>query len=105
MLLCAFVLVAQLGAASHAVWHAAQKTVPHAQQAVAADRTGTPRAPEIAKLCVFGAAFGQVLGGAPTSKHSFPLQSAVRERIRYDAPRFIAARRLTPQSRGPPVLL
>ena len=105
VLLCAFVLIAQLGAITHAAWHS---PVSQAAAAGAADHLQSSHdhhGNDPSKLCVFDAAFGQVLGSAPTCQNVITFAAA--ENL-YSAPpqhARIAAEPLAPRSRGPPALL
>ncbi len=104
-LLCAFVFIAQLGAASHGVWHAARALPAEDRAAVTAEPAQAPLAPELAKLCIFDLAFGQVLGGGPVSSFAFTLHAAVDDAAPDVELRLIAAHPPVPHSRGPPALL
>ena len=105
VLLCAFVLIAQLGAITHAAWHT---PVSHAAGPAAGDHLQPSHdhdGNDPSQLCVFDAAFGQVLGSAPTSQSVITFAAAENF---YSAPPQhgrVAAEPLAQRSRGPPALL
>ena len=103
-LLCAFVLFAQQAALTHGVWHAAASQSAHEPHGGAHGDERTP-ATELSSLCVFDAAFGQVLGGAPATHQSACAETTASQRALYHGRAYTAADALTPRSRGPPALL
>ena len=104
-LLCALMLFAQHVALSHAVWHAYQHRPAQDQNGFQSDRQDRPSAPKVSKLCALDAAFGQVLGCAPPTAHSFPAKSASAETPLHAFGGVAAVEFLAPLSRGPPSLL
>jgi len=102
--LCAFVLFAQQGALTHVVWHAAAGQSAQEHGAAVYEHERSP-APELTGLCVFDAAFGQVLGGGPASHQSAYAETTASQRALYHGRAYTAADALTPRSRGPPALL
>ena len=101
--LCAFVLIAQQAALTHVVWHAAA-----AQSAQEHDRASEDErvpAPELASLCAFDAAFGQVLGATPAMHFADDFERNASQGALHRSRAYTAADSLTPRSRGPPVLL
>ena len=101
--LCAFLLFAQQAALTHAVSHASPgETGQQGAQALDDERT---RAPEVASLCAYDAAFGQVLGAGPAGAQSVFAEGAVSHAPAAWSRASTAADALTPRSRGPPVLL
>ncbi len=103
-LLCAFVLFAQQAALTHGVWHAAASQSAQQPHGGSYQNERTP-APELGALCVFDAAFGQVLGGGPATHQSAYAETTASQRALYHRRAYTAADALTPRSRGPPALL
>lgn len=104
MLLCALVLLAQLGAATHAILHAAADAPAEELEVSAYEQSG-PDSKGLSTLCAFDAAFGQVLAGAPISHHAFALRQAASGIAPHVAYRVVVTHRLAPRSRGPPALI
>jgi hypothetical protein len=102
--LCAFVLFAQQAALTHVVSHLPGTQPAHEQEIGQQGRDHSP-ASELASLCAFDAAFGQVLGGGPTTHHSVLSDTAVSQTALHRSRACTAADALTPRSRGPPPLL
>lgn len=96
-------LYAQQAALWHVVWHAAAPPTQESD-ANASERERAPL-PELASLCAFDAAFGQVLGGGPATHHSVLSGTGVSQAALHRSRACIVAESLTPRSRGPPVLL
>lgn len=101
-LLCVFLLSAQLGAVSHAVWHAAAGGTAHASDIHDGDASHAPNAPELEKLCAFDAAFGQVLGGAAGNCHALTISAGDDEKTLQRVHILVATDPPSPHSRGPP---
>ena len=104
-LLCAFVLFAQQAALTHGVWHAAASSQSAQQPHGGAYENERTPAPDVSGLCVFDAAFGQVLGGSPATHHSAYAETTASQKALYHCRAHAAADALTPRSRGPPALL
>ena len=104
LVVCALLLFAQYGAIGHALWHATHALGAH-EIAVLDRDSQKPDGPGLSKLCMFDAAFGQVLGGAPTATHRLPVDSAALSRPLHVTDTIAASARLRPHSRDPPALL
>ena len=103
--LVALLLSAQHGALTHALWHAGQNLpAQHRGQIIAGD-IHHPAVPEAAGLCVFDAAFGQVLGAAPAAHYRHQARTSAGAAPEHAEPLAVVRQTLLPHSRGPPVLL
>lgn len=101
----ALLLFAQQAALSHAVWHA-HGQLPAQQQSLANPAfPNAPAAPDASSLCMFDAAFGQVLGGALVLPHYFLRQVTNGETPLHWQRAVTVPEFLAPLSRGPPSLL
>jgi len=101
----ALLLSAQHSAFTHALWHV-QKSFPaqhreHSEASAAHD----PALPDASSLCMFDAAFGEVLGGAPATHYRCPAPAPAAEAPRHSQRTFVIQAPLAPRSRGPPSLL
>jgi len=104
LLFAGLLLFAQQAALTHAVWHAHHDPAPAADLQNAPDGPAGNTAPD-SRLCVFDAAFGQVLGGMPGLPCGFGALHLETEHVA-QAPRWYAASSSVPfLSRAPPVLL
>ena len=101
----ALLLVAQLGAVMHAVWHAAQRAPVGDRVVRAGDTTRSPTTPDVAKLCVFDAVLGQLLGGAAAATQALALHATADLLVPAAGNHLSAAEVPSPRSRGPPALL
>lgn len=100
-------LIAQQGALGHATWHAggdARAAREHASLALTQDK-GHRSPLDQSALCAFDLAYGQVMGATHGACIAAAFVSTVVERIQASATRQLIATVITPQSRGPPVLL
>ena len=102
--LCALMLFAQQAALTHVAAHLPVAHPAQEQQVAQEDRDTRPGS-ELARLCDFDAAFGQLLSGGPATHHAVFSDSAVSHAALHRSRAHTAADALTPRSRGPPVLL
>lgn len=102
--LCAFVLLAQQAALTHAASHLAGA---HQLQGPEADRPDSDRSPasDLARLCELDAVFSQLLSGGPASCHTAFAAEPVSHTALHRSLAYTPADALTPRSRGPPPLL
>ena len=102
--LVTLLLSAQHAALTHALWHAWQK-VPAQHDQVVAGALQAPAGPEASALCVFDAAFGEVLGAAPAADYRHDAPTSADETPAHAGRLFVVQQSLAPRSRGPPALL
>ena len=99
---CIFLLLfSQQAAFTHALWHA-QRQLPSPVELSTVNVSHQPRTADVALLCAFDVAVGQVLGGMVSATHAalhMPVTAETPHRIARSAPfsHFPA-----PLSRGPP---
>lgn len=99
-----FLLFAQFGALTHAVWHASGHA--HAQDHVDGGAAhDDEHAPGQANLCAYDLAFGQVLGGVHAGCAPLLIVATGSESVLDSPASDRHAQTLTPKSRGPPTLL
>ena len=105
-LCCIFVLLfAQQAALTHAVWHAHGQAAAGALGHTQADAARDSKVPDVAALCAFDAAYGQVLGAAPCGSHDTCAGCTADARQPHDRHASAFQDFLAPLSRGPPASL